>query len=104
MAKGSWGVVTWVLLEGSRRTGAASGSQRAHIVGALARGALNHPRATVKLIALSFRIGENTSILVAQAGGQAAGGPGSGATGPGPAGPASDGPPAGYGYGAPPQA
>ena len=56
-------------------------------------------RIYMELIALFFRIGENTSILVAQAGGQTAGGPGAPMGGGGPEGPTT-----GYGYGAPPQA
>lgn len=59
-------------------------------------------RIYMELIALFFRIGENTSVIAAHlAGGGAAGGtpPGPGATPPG-----SSFPPAGYGYGTPPQA
>ncbi len=65
-------------------------------------------RIYMELIALFFRIGENTSILVAQAGGQAAGGMGGPMGGGGPTGGpmgggGPEGPTTGYGYGAPPQ-
>lgn len=57
-------------------------------------------RVSMELIAMFFRLGENTSLLVAQSGGQPPAGPWGGPS-PGPAGGP---PPSGYGYGGPPQA